>query len=375
MNRILVVILGAAVVALVAFGVIVFTGTPPAPLEPDRAQPANAVRNEAPAQTPEAPAPARVETAAATQRFDAWAKPLRDAGLTVTADRVSEAGETISVSGLVLAEASEHMGWRWTAERASLYDRGLFHLQAAGATSFAVTTGPGWQVSWSGRADAIGMAVQRDVRDVLSRSLVVRINGLSLAEEGASAPLTLGEAQLRILLKGGTGLLPTGADLALRLTDVGLPRAAGSTLGATLKSFTTQLSVDRPITRYSLQQVLDFFTRGNETDVELGTIGVDWGALHFTGKGRFGLSPSGAPRARLEVRVSDALALLDSIAAAGGTASDVLAAEYAARLLELGRQPDQPALPMVISLEDGALVLEGVAGDIRLDAVAQRQGT
>ncbi len=377
MNRILVVILGAAVVVLVAFGVIVFTGPPPAPLQPDRTQPATAARNDARAEAPSAAAGAAgVETAAATQRFDAWAKPLRDAGLTVTADRVLEAGETVSVAGLALAEASEPMGWRWTAERASLYDRGLFHLQAAGATTFAVSTGPGQHVTWSGRADAIGIAVQRDVRDVLSRSLVVRINGLSLAEAGtAAAPLTLGEAQLRILLKGGTGLLPPGTDLALRLTDLSLPSAAGSTLGSTLKSFTTQLSIDRPITRYSLQQVLEFFTRGNAADVELGTIAVDWGALHFTGKGRFGLGPSGVPRARLEVKVSDALALLDSIGAAGGTAGDVLAAEYAARLLELGRQPDQPALPMVISIEDGAIVLEGVAGDIRLDAVAQRPRT
>lgn len=57
---------------------------------------------------------------------------------------------------------------------------------------------------------------------------------------------------MRTLLKGGTGLLAPGTDLALRLSDLTLPSAAGSTLGSTVKSFTTEFAVDRPITRYSL---------------------------------------------------------------------------------------------------------------------------
>lgn len=71
--------------------------------------------------------------------------------------------------------------------------------------------------------------------------------------------------------------------------------------------------------------------------------------------------------------MSDALTLLHSISAAGGASGDALAAEYAALLLELGRDPDQPALPMVTSLKDGAIVLEEAAGDIRLNAVPQPQ--
>ena len=384
MNRLLALMVGVASVALVAFGVIVFTSEPPVSVR--SAQPGQQVSALAeveapagrsdPAIAPASPTETSQETAQASKRFAAWAKQLRDAGLTVTAGRVTEAGDTISVARLVIAGPAETPGWRWTAERAALYDLELFHLQAAGAMEFSVITGPGQEITWSGRADAIGVAMQRDKRDALSSSVVARINGLSLAQQGAQVPLTLGDGQLRILLKGGTGLLAPGANLALNLKDLTVPWAAGSALGSTFKSFTAGLAIDRPITRYSLQQVIAFFTRGNAADVNLGTIAADWGALHFTGKGAFGLGPSGAPRARFEVKVSDALALLDAVSAAGGASSDLLAAEYAALLLEMGREPEQPAVPMVISLKDGAIVLEGRTGDIRLAAPPQpRDGT
>jgi hypothetical protein len=244
----------------------------------------------------------------------------------------------------------------------------LFHLQAAGATTFAVTTGPEQEMAWSGRADAIGVAVQRDIRDALSSSLVLRVNGLSLAGEGDAAPITLSDGQLRILLKGGTGLLAPGTDMAMRLSDLTLPPAAGSALGSAVKSFTTEFAVDRPITSYSLQQAIDFFTRG-QSGVDLGTIAVDWGTLHIIGKGSFGLSASGKPRARFEVKASDALTLLEAVAASGQSSPEALAAESAALLLELGRTPGETAVPVVIALKDGAIVLEGASGDIALGAL------
>jgi hypothetical protein len=381
-NRILGLVVAVAIVALIGFGVIVFTSgpqvapvavpsaPPPAsqPQSPATSTPADAGNAPAPAAAPEATAevqPEGRETPEAAKRFEAWAKPLRNAGLTVTADSIRESGDTVSVGGLTIAGPSEAPGWRWTAERASLYDKELFHLQAAGATTFTLITAPGQEIAWSGKADAMGIAIQRDPRDVLGRTVVVRANGLSLAKEGDAAPLTLADGQMRILLKGGTGLLAPGTDLALRLTDLNLPAAAGSALGPSLKSFTTEFAIDRPITHYSLQQVIDFFTRGEQGNLNLGTIAVDWGPLHFTGKGNFGLSPSGEPIARLEVNMTDALTLLDALAASSGS-SEVLAAEHAALLLQLGQNPDETAVPMVIAFKDGAIVLEGTGGDIKL---------
>src|SRR5690606_26503849 len=102
---------------------------------------------------------------------------------------------------------------------------------------------------------------RRDERDVLARSLVVRVNGLALAREGDADPITLRDGQLRILLKGGTGLLTPGTDVVLRLTDLALPSAAGSALGSKVKSFTTEFPIDQPITGYSLQQALNLVSQ------------------------------------------------------------------------------------------------------------------
>lgn len=375
MNRIFAVVVGVAVLALVGLAVIVFTSAPPASVQIGLPR----LQAEAPADTtapaaggeaakPDAAAaPAKEmkpQTAEAKDRFDAWAKPLRDDGLTVTADRVSESGETITVAGLAIAAAAETPGWRWTAERAELYDRGLFHFQAGGNTEFTITTGPGQETTWSGKADAIGAALQRDSRDVLNQSLIIRMNGLSLGKEGDATPATLSDMQLRILLRGGTGLLPAGTDVTLRLTDMRIPAAAGTTLGTAVKSFTTEFAIDKAITAYSLPQMIDFFTRG-ETGVPLDTVALDWGSLHFTGKGIFNLGPSGEPTARLDVNVTEALTLLDAIAADGGK-SETLSANYAALLQELGQNPDEAAVPMVISLTDGSIVLKAPAGDISL---------
>jgi hypothetical protein len=377
-NRILALIVGVAVIALVGFGVFVFMASGPRPSlsamsgEQQAAAPAApAGQAEAPAAedaaeaVPEPPEEMAAQTPAAKERFDAWAKPLRDDGLTVTAERVAEAGDTVSVAGLVLEETSEVPGWRWTAERASLYDKGLFHLQAAGKTQFIVMSGEGQETTWSGRADAIGIALKRDPRDALARSITVRVNGLSLAPEGATAPFTLGDGQIRILLKGGTGLLTPGTDVALRFTDLTLPPAAGSAFGDKLAAFTAEFPIDKSITRYSLQQVMDFFKRG-QAGVKLGAIAADWGVLHFTGKGTFGLSAAGAPQGRFEVSVKDALPLLDAIAAAGNASAEALADAYAGLLLQTGQHPDEDGAPMVIAIKDKAVVLEGAGGDIAL---------
>ena len=387
MNRIFAVLVGVALIALVAFGVLVFTsGGPPSPSLTETA----AQQEPAPA-APSSPTPSAEATTAAdapqsipemrptspeaAQRFDAWAKPLRDRGLTVTAGKVAAAGETVSVTGLTIAGPPETPGWRWTSERASLYDRGLFHLQTAGKTEFVLIKAPGQETVWSGSADAVGIALKRDPRDVLARSIVVRINGLAIATAGDTVPLTLADGQLRILLKGGTGLLTPGTDMVLSLMDLNLPFAAGSALGAKLKSFTTEFAVERPITAYSLQQVLDFFAQSGGMNVNLGSIATDWGALHFTGNGVFGLSPAVAPRGRFEVEVNDPVALLDSIvAAAGEGAAGGLADQYAALLLEMGRHPDE-GVPMVVTIGDGAIVLEGPGGDIRLWTASQSAPT
>ncbi|HQZ12213.1 MAG TPA: DUF2125 domain-containing protein [Devosia sp.] len=378
MNRILAVIVGLAFVALIAFGVVVFTsGGPPAQVVQPAALPqaeAAAEQNAQPVVAPQSPAAMEPQTPEAAARFDAWAKPLREGGLTVTAGRVAVAGETVSVADLTIAGPAEFPGWRWSAERASLYDRELFHLQAAGKTAFVFVEAEGKETVWSGTAEAIGVAITTDVRDKLGKTAVVRINGLSLAREGDAAPLTLADGQLRILLKGGTGILPQGTDLTLRLTDMTLPQAAGAVVGSKLKSFTTEFAIDRSITAYSLQQVADFFRRGVTANVELGAIALDWGALHVIGNGAFGFSPAGAARGRLEVKVTEPVALLDAIAAAGGVASDALADQVAALLLQMGEAPNETAVPMAIVITDGTVVLEGPGGESALGTLPQLSG-
>jgi hypothetical protein len=114
---------------------------------------------------------------------------------------------------------------------------------------------------------------------------------------------------------------------------------------------------------------MDFFTR-RQAGVDLGAIAADWGVLHFTGKGTFGLSAAGAPQGRFAVTVKDGLSLLDAIAAMGGAASDALADAYAEGLLRQGQNPDTDGVPMVIAIKDGAIVLEGAGGDIALGTIA-----
>lgn len=351
MNRLFALLLVAAFVALAGFAVVVFTaGGPPAP----------GPETDAPA------APVAIEPAAA-QRFDVWAQPLRDGGLTVTADGLAEAGDTVNVANLTIAGPDEIPGWRWTAERAALYDKELFHLQAAGATAFTLTTGPGAESVWSGRADAIGIAMTRDPRDALGRTIIVRLNGLALASGGVdAAPVTLADGQLRILRKGGTGLLTPGTDIALRLTDLAVPQAAGTAYGSKLKSFTAQVLVDRPVTRYSLRDAFDYLARRDQTLVNFGAIALDWGTFHAIGKGAFGLSLAGAPRGRFEVALTDPLSFLDALAATGAAAPAALADTYAALLLALGVAGGDAALPLVIALKAGAFVLEAPGGDIVL---------
>ena len=391
MNRIFAVLVIVAVLALVGFGVLVFTsGGPPAPTLPGAqprvaSQPATPQPEAEPTVTttsqgqaqPVAPATSspptaeemQPETPEAADRFNVWAKTLRDDGLTVTAGRVAASGETISVAGLTIAGPDESPGWRWTAERASLYDRELFHLQTAGETEFVLTSGPGQETKWSGTADAIGIAITRDARDALGRSMIVRVNGLSISGANDSAPITLNDGQLRILLKGGTGLLTQGTDIVLRLSDLGLPAAAGSPLGSKLKSLSTEFAVDRAITSYSLQQVIDFFSRSGGAGVNLGTIALDWGPLDFIGTGTFGLGGSGAPRGRFDVKVADPLTLLDAVAAAGAVPAH-LADTYAALLLEMGRNVEEGGVPMTVVFESGGLTIEGPQGQISVPLTA-----
>lgn len=381
MNRILAVVVGLAFVVLVGFAIVVFTtGGPPPAVQPGPTSQADAQAQSPTNETTQqaaAPEPATEmaqQTPEAAERFEAWAKALRDGGLTVTAGRVAVAGETISVTDLTIAGPPEPLSWRWTSERASLYDRELFHLQAAGKTAFVLVSGQGQETAWTGRADAIGIAITRDLRDKLGRTAVVRINGLSLAREGDAAPFTLSDGQLRILLKGGTGILPQGTDLTLRLTDVTLPSTAATTVGSRLKSFTTEFPIDRSITAYSLQQVIDFFRRGVSENVDLGMIAADWGALHFIGDGAFGLGSSGEPRGRFAVKVTDVLTLLDAIAAAGGPSAGDLPDQYASLLLAIGGTPGEAALPMTIVISDGAILLEWPGGAIPLGTLPRLSG-
>jgi hypothetical protein len=350
MNRLFAALLAAALVALAGFAIVVFTaGGPPAP-GPEPAAPA---------------APVAIAPGAAA-RFDAWAAPLRADGLTVTAEGMAEAGDTVTLANLAIAGPAETPGWRWTAERAALYDKELFHLQAAGATAFTVTTAAGADTVWSGRADAIGVAMTRDPRDALGRTIILRVNGLALAPAGTdAAPMTLADGQLRILRQGGTGLLTPGTDIALRLTDLTVPPAAGTAYGSRVKSFTAQLLVDRPVTRYSLRDAFDYLARRDQTLVELGAVALDWGTLHAIGKGAFGLSLAGAPRGRFEVTLRDPLGLLDALAAASAALPATLADTYAALLLALGAAGGD-SLPLAVAVTGGAFVLAAPGGDIAL---------
>jgi hypothetical protein len=385
-NRVFAIVVAVAVVALLGFGVFVFVtggqrpalsslsvpeqpGEPATPGQPT-SQPSQPEQPAHPSQPqpapPASPAVPATTTPEAAARFDAWAKPLRDAGLTLSARSIDDRGDTLSVAGLTVTGPDQLPRWRWTVENASVYDREPFHLQTAGETTITVTTGPNTELSWSGRVDAFGVALQRDSRDVLSRSIIFRANGLSLSGAGDAAPLTLSDGQLRLLLGGGTGLLPPGTKFTLRLTDLALPAMAGSALGSKLKSFTTEFALGQKLTGYSLPDVLGLFESGG---IRLGTVALDWGTLHFIGGGDIRLGRTGVLDGRLDVKVTDAAPFLDALGAAGGVDAKVLADTYAAVLLEMGADPSSAALPFAIVIKAGAVALEGASrglGDISL---------
>ena len=355
--------MGIAVVALLGFGVFVLTNGGPRPaLAPlSQADQPGAPEGESEPVPPANQATPSATTPAATARFDAWAQPLRSAGLTLTADSITERGETLSVAGLTVAGPDQLPGWRWTVQNASLYDQEPFHLQAAGETTLTLKSGPDVEISWSGRVDAFGIALQRDVRDVLSRSVIFRVNGLSLQGPGDSSPLTLADGQLRILLVGGTGLLPQGTKFTLRLTDMAVPAAVDSALGSKVKSFTTEFALPDKLMGYSLPEMLGLFGSGANGAIGLRTVALDWGTLHFIGEGDVGVSRTGVLNGRLDVKITDIVPFFDAVAAAGAADADALADAYAAVLLEMGSNPTATALPFTIAINAGAVALEGAS--------------
>jgi hypothetical protein len=386
--------LAVVVVGLLGFGVFVFTTEGPRPAletlsEPD-GQPRPGAGNQQQAsqsgqpsqpgqpnqQPPDQAAnlPANLPIAATTTpeaaaRFDAWARPLRAAGLTVTAKSIVPQGETLGIAELAVEGPDQLPRWRWTVQNASVFDKEASHLQAAGDTTITLTTAPDARVVWSGRVDAFGIALQKDPRDVLSRSVIFRVNGLSLAGAGDAAPLTLSDGQLRLFIGGGTGLLPQGAKATLRLMDMDMPAAAGAAVGTRVKSFTTEFGLNQKLVGLSFPEVLGLFESG-ANGIRLGTVALDWGTLHFIGDGELEVGRTGVLEGRLNVKVTDILPFLDAISATGGADTKVLAETYAAALLEMRADPPAP-LPFTIAIKDGTIVLEGASrglADITLGA-------
>lgn len=375
MNRVLIIIVGLATVALLGFAVFVFTSGGPGPAvapTTESAQPAAALA--APETPPTATTtatqgpPAATTTAAAptattpeaAERFDAWAKPLREAGLTLTARAIATQGDTLAVSDLTISGPDEVPGWRWTVQNAAVFDREPFHLQAAGTTMVTLTTGADSELSWSGRVDAFGIAVQRDPRDVLSQSVIFRVNGLSLAGPDGSAPLTLSDGQLRLFISGRTGLLPVGTRFTLRLTDMTVPAMANTTLGSKIKSFTAEFGLNQKLDGYGYREAIGLFDP-RTNGIRLGTIALDWGALRFIGNGELRLPRTGVLDGTFDVRLTDLPTLLDAIAAAGETDMKALAETYAAALLEMGSDPEAGTVPFTLTVKEGAITLEGAS--------------
>ncbi len=379
MNRLLLIVVAVAVVALVGFAVFVIAGGPrqspvvatnapvtetPAEAAAPGAPPA-AASTEAPGTATSGTVPASAEIKA---KLDAWQKVMNAAGFTVGTKNLASADGAVAVSDLDLTG----LGWHWWASsaRINVASKDNFDITATGDQRLSFTFN-GKAVERGLRADGvkIGLHVGNDGSRINSFEFI----NLTIEGGGDAPPINLGSGGFRVVAQADDDLVPATSDAELRLNDLVIPAEAGNPLGSKLDSLSATLFFQRPLATADAGKALQPWM-GQTEALGVRALSLKWGSLKLSGVGVVGLDEAGRPAGRFEVRIADVLAVLDSINALHRFDRNVLAAMYAKLLLDDAREGNDLGLPFTILVTNGSVTLSGQShglDDIALGTVGQ----
>lgn len=359
MNRNVLIFGGAAAVLVVAaIAFVVASGGGGNDPTPAAETPAIAA-NDRPAvaqPTPPGPATPAATDADALARFNAWADPLRAAGLAVAGETATTDGTATVVAGLSIAGPPDAIAWQLVMSSARIEPdaEARTTLRPTGEATLDVTVAG---VTTHRTITTSGMRIDTE-RDATGRatSLVVRARDLTAA--GGDAPLTFADGELRLALAAGEELVPARSTATIAVTGLVLPGQAGGPLGTTINALTAEITFDRGFGGWAIATALDAW-RLPEPGLTISNVQFVWGALDLAGNGHLTLDAEGRPTGTFEVEVADPLMVLDAFHAVLRFDRDLLADVYAALLEELGRDPAATRLPFTVAIAEGNIILVG----------------
>lgn len=357
MNRGLV-ILGGGAILLVAAGVaFVATSGGGGSEAPVAEAPPVTVAGSAPAAPEARPAPAAQVDAEALARFEAWAEPLRAAGLTVTEETAATDGTAIVLTGLAIAGPPDALAWQllMPAARIEPGANAGTTLRPTGPAVLDLTVGD-VTTRQTIEASALRIDVERN-SDNRATSLVLLARDVVIA--GDDLPITIESAELRFALaEAGAELVPARSTATLAVSDLVLPGLANGPLGSRISSLAADLTLDQGFQGWGIAGALDAWRLAG-TVISISNLQLEWGALDLAGTGLLTVDGQGRPAGRLEVAVADPLMVLDAFHVVRRFDRDLLADVYAALLEEIGRDPTAPRLAFTVDIADGNLVVLG----------------
>ena len=341
------------VVAAMAFAVAGCGGgdeTPPA------SEPPAVEANQPAAAQPTPPATPVTTDADALARFNAWADPLRAAGLIITEETATTDGTATIVAGLSITGPADPIAWqlRMSAARIEPGTNGRTTLRPTAEATLDITADG---VTTHRTITTSAMRIDID-RDATGRATALVIRARELTAAGGDAPLTLADGELRLALAAGGELIPARSTATVTVTDLVLPGQAGGPLGTTIAALTAEITFERSFAGWAIATALEGW-RLPEAGLTIANLQLEWGALDLIGNGFLTLDSEGRPAGEFQVEIADPLMVLDAFHAFRRFDREVFADVYAALLEELGRDPAATRLPFTISIAEGNIILVG----------------
>ncbi|MGV8840805.1 MAG: DUF2125 domain-containing protein [Bauldia sp.] len=374
MNRALV--LGGGLVAIAVVAAIVVIGgggpatddTPPATTTAPAAAPA---LEAAPAAAPDVPAtpPDRADAGNAAAEFEAWAAPLRAAGLDVTAAGVAREGDVLIATGLSIADPSPTARWRWVVDSAAVGNdaSGRTNLSPRGGQALEVVDPAGGTTTLAASAERLSIAVERAPSGSVT-AVALEATGVAVARADAADPLRIGFLTFRLAAapEAGAGVTPAGAAGTFALADLVSPAASASPLGTRIERIAADFELPEGVAGRAFG---DFVAAlATPQGVALANLDVAWGVLVATGSGTLRLDGERRLAGTFVLGVTQPLTVLDAVHAARGLDRAVMPDVYAAILAELGERP--AAVPdFAVDMTGGEIILRGAeraTGDLVL---------
>lgn len=299
---------------------------------------------------PVTPSIAPAAASPATAAFEAWAAPLRAAGLEVTAESVTTQGADLAATGLVIAGPSAAEGWRWSAASAVLGGA------ATGSASIRVTGSQ--QLALGAKrlalAGAIDIAIERNTSDAIT-GVAIDANGLSITE-GDGPATVIGALALHLVPGVGEGALAAETTGGFRATDIVLPDAGAPALGTEIDLIAADLRFGTAVASFGFPDIVAALSAPG--GVALTGLEIRWGVADAAGEGTIGLDASRRLSGSLALALPDALTVLDAFNAFDRFDRETMAQLYAAIIDELGPDPTAPR-PFIVDLTDGHVVVRG----------------